>query len=106
MAQNATIAPPTDTKPNTSATTGSAENPLRKGLRMARTPQPCVLIIFGASGDLTNRKLLPALWALAETQQLGPGFSVVGVARTRKSHEQFRAEFREALEQEGGGDRP
>ncbi|HZG67886.1 MAG TPA: glucose-6-phosphate dehydrogenase, partial [Herpetosiphonaceae bacterium] len=75
----------------------TATNPLRTGLRMERTPPPCVLIIFGASGDLTQRKLLPALWALAEEQQLGPGFSVIGVSRTPKTHEQFRDEFREAL---------
>jgi glucose-6-phosphate 1-dehydrogenase len=75
----------------------TATNPLRTGLRMERTPPPCVLIIFGASGDLTQRKLLPALWALAEEQQLGPGFSVIGVSRTPKTHEQFREEFREAL---------
>ncbi|CAA9321822.1 MAG: Glucose-6-phosphate 1-dehydrogenase, partial [uncultured Chloroflexia bacterium] len=106
MAQNATIAPPTDTQPTTLATTGSAENPLRKGLRMARTPQPCVLIIFGASGDLTNRKLLPALWALAETQQLGPGFSVVGISRTRKTHDEFRQELRDALDDESLDNNP
>ncbi len=76
----------------------TATNPLRSGLRMERTPPPCVLVIFGASGDLTNRKLLPALWALAEEQQLAPGFSVVGIARTPKSHEQFRQQFRDSME--------
>ncbi len=65
MAQDPTTAQPADTQSSSAAASGSAENPLRKGLRMARTPQPCVLIIFGASGDLTNRKLLPALWALS-----------------------------------------
>lgn len=48
-------------------------NPLRTGVRLERMPQPCVVVIFGASGDLTKRKLLPALWALAEAQQLPPG---------------------------------
>src|SRR5688500_271992 len=72
-------------------------NPLRTGLRLERTPPPCVLIIFGASGDLTHRKLLPALWALTEEQQLAPGFSMVGISRTPKTHEQFRDEFRETL---------
>ena len=77
--------------------TETAVNPLRTGLRMERTPPPCVLVIFGASGDLTSRKLLPALWALAESQQIAPGFSVIGIARTPKSHEQFRQEFRESI---------
>ena len=42
-----------------------AENPLVEGLRMRRPPEPCALVIFGASGDLTQRKLMPALYALA-----------------------------------------
>ncbi len=82
------------------ATVETATNPLRTGLRMERTPPPCVLVIFGASGDLTRRKLLPALWALAETQQIAPGFSVVGIARTPKSHDQFRNELCEALQED------
>ncbi len=43
----------------------SAENPLLEGLRLRRTPEPCALVIFGASGDLTQRKLFPALYSLA-----------------------------------------
>ncbi len=100
MAQDPTTAQPADTQSSSAAASGSAENPLRKGLRMSRTPQPCVLIIFGASGDLTNRKLLPALWALSETQQLGPGFSVVGISRTKKTNDEFRQELRDALDDE------
>ena len=42
-----------------------AENPLLEGLGPRRTPEPCVLVIFGASGDLTRRKIFPALYALA-----------------------------------------
>ena len=41
------------------------ENPLLEGLRLRRTPDPCALVIFGASGDLTQRKLFPALYSLA-----------------------------------------
>lgn len=73
------------------------DNPLRQGLRLERTPVPCVMVIFGASGDLAKRKLLPALWALNETQQLPPGFSIVGVARTELSHEDFRQQLRESI---------
>ena len=40
------------------------ENPLRAGLRMHRTPDPCVLVLFGVTGDLSHRKLLPALYDL------------------------------------------
>ncbi len=79
-------------------------NPLRAGVRLERMPQPCIVVIFGASGDLTKRKLLPALWALAEAQQLPPGFSVVGVARTPKTHDEFRQEFRASLKDGDGAD--
>ncbi|MBA3947489.1 MAG: glucose-6-phosphate dehydrogenase [Herpetosiphonaceae bacterium] len=75
--------------------TDTAANPLRAGLRLERTPTPSVLVIFGASGDLTKRKLLPALWALCEDRSLPPGFSVVGIARTPMSHEQFRQQLRD-----------
>jgi glucose-6-phosphate 1-dehydrogenase len=55
------------------------------------------MVIFGASGDLAKRKLLPALWALNETQTLPPGFSIVGVARTEMSHDDFRQELRDSI---------
>ena len=61
----------------------TAENPLLEGLQLRRRPEPCVLIIFGASGDLTQRKLFPALYALAVRRLLPERFGVVGVARTR-----------------------
>jgi glucose-6-phosphate 1-dehydrogenase len=54
------------------------DNPLRTGLRMGRTPEPCTMVIFGASGDLTRRKLVPALYNLARERRLPAGFSVVG----------------------------
>ncbi len=58
---------------------------------------PQQIVIFGASGDLTRRKLVPALTSLAGQGRPKPGFSVVGVARREKSDEAFRAELREAL---------
>ena len=48
-----------------------SQNPLREGLRMQRTPQPNTVIIFGASGDLTKRKLVPAFYNL-ELERLCP----------------------------------
>ena len=59
-------------------------------MRSTRTVEPCVLVIFGATGDLTQRKLLPALYNLAIEQPLPPQFTVVGVARRPVSDEQFR----------------
>ena len=57
------------------------ENPLREGMPQERTAKPSVLVIFGASGDLTKRKLVPAVYNLALSRLLPGGFSVVGVAR-------------------------
>ncbi len=73
-------------------------NPLREGLRLARTPPPGVMIIFGASGDLTQRKLVPALYNLAYERLLPAGFSVVGYARREMSHDDFRARMRQATD--------
>ncbi len=56
-------------------------NPLRLGLVGERQPEPCAMVIFGASGDLTKRKLVPALYTLARERLLPAGFAIVGMAR-------------------------
>ncbi|NTU83951.1 MAG: glucose-6-phosphate dehydrogenase, partial [Chloroflexales bacterium] len=66
------------------------ENPLRSGLRLGRTPEPCTMVIFGATGDLTSRKLVPALYNLARERTLPGGFSVVGFARREWDDARFR----------------
>ena len=73
------------------------ENPLLAGLHVRRTPDPCAFVIFGASGDLTRRKLLPALYSLAYRRLLPEHFAVVGVARTEESDDEFRARMEEAV---------
>jgi glucose-6-phosphate 1-dehydrogenase len=62
-------------------------------------PHACVLTIFGASGDLTKRKLIPALYNLALEGRLPERFAVVGYARSDMSHEEFRKKMREAVSQ-------
>lgn len=74
-----------------------AANPLRRGLVEDRTGDACAVVIFGASGDLTKRKLMPALYNLAVSRSLPGGFAVVGVARRAKTHEQFRGEMKEGV---------
>jgi glucose-6-phosphate 1-dehydrogenase len=74
-------------------------NPLRRGLVEDRAGDACAVVIFGASGDLTRRKLMPALYNLAVSRSLPSGFAVVGVARREKSHDQFRAEMKEGVGQ-------
>jgi glucose-6-phosphate 1-dehydrogenase len=65
-------------------------NPLAEGLQATRRAPPGALVVFGASGDLTHRKLLPALGSLHRRRLLAPGFAVVGVARTALDDEAFR----------------
>jgi glucose-6-phosphate 1-dehydrogenase len=73
-----------------------AENPLTAGLE--RLPvAPTTLVIFGATGDLARRKLLPALYNLAHDGALPERFHLVGVARKEKAHEDYRAECEEAI---------
>jgi glucose-6-phosphate 1-dehydrogenase len=72
-------------------------NPLRQGLVEERTADPCAMVIFGASGDLARRKLMPALYSLACARALPAGFSVVGVSRRDATDESFRADMREAV---------
>jgi glucose-6-phosphate 1-dehydrogenase len=68
-----------------------------------RPAPPAVFVIFGASGDLTSRKLIPAIENLALRRLLPGGFSVVGVARTEMSDDDFRERMRELVEKGGGG---
>jgi glucose-6-phosphate 1-dehydrogenase len=78
---------------------GSGPNPLLDGLRIEATPEPTTLVIFGASGDLTRRKLLPALYQLSRAQRLPARFSVIGVARSPMTDDEFRQQFHDSLEE-------
>jgi glucose-6-phosphate 1-dehydrogenase len=71
-------------------------NPLREGLSARAAPQPCSIVIFGATGDLTHRKLIPALYNLAADGELPPATAVIGFARREKSDDEFRKELEEA----------
>jgi glucose-6-phosphate 1-dehydrogenase len=77
--------------------TAPTANPLREGLRLHRVPQPATLVLFGGSGDLSHRKLLPALYNLALQRLLPASFAVVGAARSPVSDEVFRAELHDAV---------
>src|SRR5690348_8044982 len=71
-------------------------NPLREGLSTRAVPQPCSIVIFGATGDLTHRKLVPALYNLAADGELPPDIVIVGFARRDKSDDDFRKDLEEA----------
>jgi glucose-6-phosphate 1-dehydrogenase len=74
-------------------------NPLREGLEQERVPEPSCLVIFGASGDLTQRKLIPGLYSLAHDGLLPPGQTIIGFARAAMSDAQFRETMKEACNQ-------
>src|SRR5947207_8065065 len=81
-------------------TKGSEQtNPLREGLSTRAVPQPCAIVIFGATGDLTHRKLILALYILAVDGELPPAVTVIGFARRPKSDEEFRKELAEPSKQ-------
>jgi glucose-6-phosphate 1-dehydrogenase len=73
------------------------QNPLVEGLERRRRPEPCVLTIFGASGDLTRRKIFPSLYSLAVRDLLPEKFAIVGVARSQMTTEQFLQAMEEAV---------
>ena len=77
-------------------------NPLRVGLRQERVITPLCLVIFGASGDLTHRKLIPALFELFRQRRLPSEFAILGCARRPWSDTEFRQRMQESLKDEIG----
>lgn len=65
-------------------------NPFREDLAARNRPDPCTVVIFGATGDLTHRKLIPALYNLAVSGELPTPVKILGFARREKSDEEFR----------------
>jgi glucose-6-phosphate 1-dehydrogenase len=74
-----------------------SSNPLRAGLSRSLAPAPCVFVLFGATGDLAARKLLPALFSLFQSGLTPKQFAILGVARRAKSDAEWRAEMRDAV---------
>jgi glucose-6-phosphate 1-dehydrogenase len=72
-------------------------NPLAEGLSLRRRPDPCILVIFGASGDLTAKKLMPALYSLAVRRLLPEKFGIIGAARSEESDEGFQERMKQAV---------
>ena len=83
--------------PSADAARAAAPSPLRKPLSTVRVPQPLVLVIFGGTGDLARRKLIPAIFRLWQQKLLPEGFAVVGVAREQMDDEEYRRRMHEGL---------
>jgi glucose-6-phosphate 1-dehydrogenase len=64
--------------------------------RLSNAAEPCTVILFGASGDLAKRKVVPAMYDLANHQALGPQYAIVGFARTPMTDESFRSALGDA----------
>jgi len=76
-----------------------ATNPFADPLRFDRRVAECAIVIFGAHGDLSKRKLLPALYRLAYERRLPASFAVIGNSRTELSDDAFRATMHDAVKQ-------
>ena len=74
-------------------------NPFHDGLRIEPAPGAAALVIFGASGDLTKRKLLPAIYQLTRLHRLPPRLTVIGVAHTPLGDDGFRKALEESLKE-------
>src|SRR5579885_824893 len=74
------------------------ENPFQDTLRFERRAPECTVVIFGANGDLTKRKLVPALYRLAYERRLSSGFAVLGISRTGLSDDAFREKMRDSVQ--------
>jgi glucose-6-phosphate 1-dehydrogenase len=85
----------------TAATATLQDNPLLEGLQLRSKPDPCILVIFGASGDLTKRKLFPALYSLAFRRLLPEKFAIVGTARSEETDDVFKERMKEAVQEYG-----
>jgi glucose-6-phosphate 1-dehydrogenase len=84
------------------ATSVTDSNPLRQALPRARVPEPCAIVLFGATGDLAHRKLVPALYHLARAGNLPTECAIVGFARRDWTDDDLRAEYEKTLARNGG----
>jgi glucose-6-phosphate 1-dehydrogenase len=75
------------------------DNPLAAGERVRAIPPPTAMVIFGGSGDLAHRKIVPALYNLELHRLLPQNFAVVGTSRSEFSDEEYRADMRKAVEE-------
>src|SRR5215467_1025192 len=82
----------------------TATMPVAAQTRVGRTGDPCVMVIFGAAGDLTRRKLIPALYNLARNQLLSREFAVLGISHSSLSDEEFRRKVVDDVRQYTGND--
>ncbi len=86
------------------ATSQLESNPLRQSLPRTRVPDPCAVVLFGATGDLAHRKLVPALFQLAREGNLPSECAIVGFARRDWTDSDFRAEYEKSMIKPGASE--
>src|ERR1700733_5189222 len=85
---------PEDNPKRTPATTQVIEAPPRRSAKLA---DPCAMVLFGATGDLTARLVVPALYNLSRTKMLPEKFALIGVARGKGTSESWRDHLHDVL---------
>src|SRR5438445_10687857 len=85
-----------------SITNDIAETAVLDARSSVAAADPCAIVIFGASGDLTHRKLIPALFELAACRSLASRFAIIGFARSEMSDAAFQASAAEAVRTNNG----
>src|SRR5213592_330274 len=78
--------------------------PITRQQRVGRPADPCTMVIFGAAGDLTRRKLIPALYNLAKAELLSREFAILGVAHSKMSTDEFRNKLSEDIRRFAGAE--
>src|SRR3984957_10612892 len=81
-------------------------NPLREALPRTRVSDPCAVVLFGATGDLAHRKLVPAIFQLARGGNLPSECAIVGFARRDWTDQDLRAEYEKSQSKGGGAEFP
>ena len=85
----------------TDVTAGLVEQDIPAECRVEKVRQPCIIVIFGATGDLTYRKLFPSLYSLFASGTMPPDFCIVGTGRTELSDQEFSKRMHKAVEDSG-----
>ncbi len=93
----ATARRPRASRAGTGRAAGRTANLLRAGLRLEKVPDPCAIVIFGGTGDLSHRKILPALYNLTRAGLLPAEQSVVAFARRPYTDDAYRAEMAQSV---------
>jgi len=87
-----------ESRRRSSSSSRTLDNPLREGLRLERVPDPAAFVLFGATGDLAHRKVVPALYQLWRTHLLPHEFTLVAVGRRPYTDDAFRADLKASLD--------